>query len=456
MAAAFDPGAFPVLVALGNSLREMAGESMYAAGRELVRSGAVREATIAGTLAQAVVQGSTDYRVSLSFSRRANSVKAGCTCPAQRRRRMCKHVVAVCLLLLERPSAFTVLEPADIPKPAKTRRPRKSATKTDPETTRAKQRADGLAVVDRLLEELAASGAAGLGPEGLELVRSAAETVRVLKLRRLGNALLTLVHIVESGRAAEEPGEFADALRDVWMMRQMVGAHLEGRISLDAGTAASLIGKTWRASELERIGPLELVPVAEDHESDGEFRIQSVYHVDLLSGSLYVERLITPRGIRAKRLPSRRMRLHVPEAAIYPGLPPHRIQILREERAPLRRCDVGQVVALAGTSVASLHQELRERMTLPFASPELPVLFRPSALLVEPSRVIARDDAGQAVDILWPTTWSRQLPAILPEAPSQVALVGLAGLSDRGPVIQCLSLVGSLRWGNGPSYPEMS
>ncbi len=452
--ASFDPTAYPALVALGQRLRELAGDSIYEAGREIALRRAIRGATITGTTATAIVDGTTAYEVTVAFTRRAKSAKVGCTCPASRRSRLCKHIVAVCVVLLEQPGLFAVQEPATVPKPPRARTSRSRAPKGDPEATRAAQRGAGLVLVDRLLEELTASGAAGIGAEGISLVRSAAETVRVLKLRRLGNALMALSHLIASGRAESSPRECAALLREIWIARQLLGAHGEQRAALDPMLVESLIGKTWRVSELPRVGPLELIAVASDASSDGEFEIDSRYYCDLPSGDLYVERQITPCGIRKRPMPARRLRLLVAEAAVYPGLPPRRIQIVQTERAALRPKDIERVLEHAATSIDSLCQSLHTWLARPFAMPRPLALFRPAAMFHHNSRIVAADSAGRALAIRWPASWTRQVAGVLPEAPERLALAGLLGLGADGPELDCLSLIGDLRWQHGPVFPD--
>ncbi len=453
--ASFDPAAYPALVALGQQLRDLAGDATYNAGRELVLRKVIQEATISGTTATAVVTGTTQYQVTVAFSRRAKSAKVGCTCPASRRSRLCKHIVAVTVLLLEQPGAFAVRQQASVPKPPRPRPSRSARPKGDPEATRAAQREAGLTLVDRLLEELAASGAAGLGAEGVSLLRSTAETIRVLKLRRLGNALMALSHLIASGDAETHPSQCATLLQEIWLARQLLGAHVEQRAALEPALVESLIGKTWRASELPRTGPLELVAVASDSTDDGEFEVDSRYFCDLASGALYVERQITPCGIRKRPVPLRRLRLLVAEAAVYPGLPPHRIQVLRAERAALRPGDIERILSHAATSIASLTQQLQAWLALPFPMPRPLALFRPAALFVHGSRIIATDSAGHAVAVAWPPSWTRQVQGVLPPAPGRYALAGLVGLAADGPELQCLSLVGDLRWQHGPVFPDL-
>src|SRR5215217_8853438 len=163
MSAAFDPLRHAALLALGERLRELAGETAYGAGRDYLRRGMLKEGTIAGALARAAVSGSTDYQVAVAFS---TDVTVTCTCPAHRRKKYCKHVVAVCVALLEQPKLFRVVEQVEIPTVAPAgRKRREGPAKQRAEELKAEQRQAGLVLVDRLLEDIAAGGVAALGRE---------------------------------------------------------------------------------------------------------------------------------------------------------------------------------------------------------------------------------------------------------------------------------------------------
>ena len=231
------------------------------------------------------MKGSTDYRVTVAFPS-VETTKVTCTCPAHRRNKYCKHVVAVCTALVEQPAAFSVIDALPEPPSAKKAAPRKrgaaAAAKTDP----AEMRAAGLGVLDRLLTELADGGLAQLGPEKAALIEQCAELVRALKLRRLGNLLMQLQRAiaepgllaspnlsallaaapasVPGGLAAAVRGGLADAdtrrgaafarlLLDLYLCRAATGAQLEGKVALDPRLAEDLVGKTWRAEELEPV-----------------------------------------------------------------------------------------------------------------------------------------------------------------------------------------------------------
>jgi SWIM zinc finger len=450
----FDPTLHPSLVAFGERIRELAGESAYAAGRDYFRTGAVMDGTVIGAVAEAVVKGSTEYRVSIGFEGEA---KVACTCPAHRRKRTCKHVVALCAALLEQPAAFRVVARAVIPKaePAP-RKKRDGSVKQRAAALKAEQQTAGLALVDRLLDELAAGGVAALGREQLALLAAAAETVRGLKLRHLGNLLMALRHLSEDGGdAGADPHRFAALLSAVSMTRQTLGAHAEGRIALEPVLAEELIGKTWRDRDLERIGGLELLPVTEQAADDGDFRVESTYLSDLATGELYVERRITPRGLRAPARPPRRLRLLVDEAGFYPGESPRRIKLIRVRRAPLTLGDVDRVLARAVDDVAEVRRRLIACLQQPFAASEVAVVFRPSFLVVRGERAGATDARGGLLSLGWPVGWTRQAFGLLPGEPGRFALVGLAGLGEDGLSLRCLGIVGALRWANGPTFPEL-
>ncbi|HEY7036865.1 MAG TPA: hypothetical protein VH482_36390 [Thermomicrobiales bacterium] len=455
MAAAFDPSRYQALLALGERLRELAGDTAYGAGRDYLRQGMIKDGTVTGLVARAVVSGSTDYQVTISFD---GEVKVICTCPAHRRKRHCKHVVAVCVALLEQPKHFRIVAQAEIPQVAPAgRKRREGVSKQRAEALKLEQRRAGLILVDRLLDEIAAGGAGALGREQVALLTSAAETVRALKLRRLGNRLMALRHFAaDGGQTAGDPARFAALLTDICVTRQVLGAYLDGTSGFDPALAEELVGKTWRERELARLTDLELMAVAEDVNDDGEFRIESTYLVDLPTGEVYVERQITPRGLRGERRPPRRLRLFVDEAGVYPGEAPRRLKLLRVRRASVSVADVRRIVERAVDEVAEIRRRLIERVAMPVGAPELAVVFRPEALVAQGDRIAATDRHGRALPLDWPAAWSKHALGILPDRAGGYALVGLAGLGDHGPELRCLGIVGELRWANGPTYPDLA
>src|SRR5262249_9736772 len=154
----FEPMAHPTLADLTDRLRGLAGDAAYKTGRDYLKKGAVKSSVVAGTTAFAMVSGSTDYRVSVTFG---GDPKVSYTCPAHRRSKFCKHVVALCVALVERPSEFGVTEAApEAPKPQRAKKDGALPAVAPP----TEARSAGLETVDRLLDALAADGLVGLGP----------------------------------------------------------------------------------------------------------------------------------------------------------------------------------------------------------------------------------------------------------------------------------------------------
>lgn len=107
-------------------------------------------------------------------------------CPAHRRIKFCKHVVAVCAALLEQPATFSILDSLpDPPAPAAKKKVARASGGAKAKAEPAAQRAAGLEVLDRLLLELADGGLMALSAEKSQLIAQCAELVRALKLRRL-------------------------------------------------------------------------------------------------------------------------------------------------------------------------------------------------------------------------------------------------------------------------------
>lgn len=452
MATPFEPSAHPPLTDLGSRLRELAGDASYLAGRDYLRKGLVKQGTVAGTTSYATVAGSTDYRVSIAF---ADEPKVTCTCPAHRRNKFCKHVVAVCIALLERPGDFVVVEPSpevQQPKPKRRTAARRGAGKAQ----RAEMRAAGLETVDRLLEELADGGLMGIGPEKVSLLESTGELVRALKLRRMGNLVLTLQRAASQQRGATlEQRAFANLLVDLYLTRRAVGAHLEEQLVLDPRLGEDLLGKTWREDDLEPVAGLELVELAYTRADDGEFLIETSYLVDLADGTIYAEKQIVPLRLSGTSKTIHRHRLLVDEAGLYPGVPPRRIRLQRVRRAPLSVDDIDRLLARAVDSVPELRRRLVERLQVPFGPLEVAVLFRPTVLVTRGQSVAALDGEGHFLALDWPDPWSRDLPSLLPES-GAYALFGLLRLDEFGVRLDCLSVVSdALRWGHGPIYPDV-
>ena len=105
--ARFDANAYPSLLQLIERLRELSGDAAHRAGRDYLRGTSLTQGAVAGSIASAVVIGTTEYRVTLNFE---TEPVPSCTCPANRRNKYCKHVVAICLALVEKPDLFTIVE----------------------------------------------------------------------------------------------------------------------------------------------------------------------------------------------------------------------------------------------------------------------------------------------------------------------------------------------------------
>ena len=457
MAAPFDPASYPALTQLGVGLRSLAGDASYAAGRDYLRKGLVKHGAVAvseaGVTAYATVSGSTDYRVSVSLG--AADAKVTCTCPAHRRNKYCKHVVALCVALGERAGDFAVGEAPPEAQAAPKRAPRAKGTKrakaSDP--SEAERRESGLTTVDRLLDELADGGLAGLGPDKVALLSRAADLVRALKLRRLGNLLMALRHAAVRDRASLEGGGFARLLADLYTTRRATGAHLAGAAQMDAELAEDLLGRTWRDDELEPVGGLALLEVGATRADDGEFRVETSYLADMATGKLYAERQITPSRLRAQPKARHRHLLAVEHALLFPGTATRRIRLQRFRHEPLTAEDVSRLVARLPASAAHARAALVERLSEPFGATEAPVVFCPAALLMREGRRSAVDAAGHALELECAPRWLEGLAPLLPQA-GEYALFGVMRLADDGPRLHCVSAVsGAFAWSDGPLYP---
>jgi hypothetical protein len=437
----FDPAAHPGLVTLGGDLRQLAGDAAYRAGLEYLRKGLVAQGSVAGTTAYATVSGSTNYRVSVSFG---DAAKVTCTCPAHRRSKFCKHVVAVCAALLEQPAAFVEVEPAAEPPPQERPRAKRAARSRGPSVEEL--RAAGLATVDKLIDDLASEGLLGLGSDKVALLDSAAELVRALKLRRLGNLVFALQRAASARGQHLEADAFADLLIDLYLTQRASAAHLTGQAELEPQLAEDLIGKTWRAEELEAMSaPIETMEVAFTVESDGEFRIETSYLAELGTGTVYERSAPKPRY---------RSRTILEETRLYPGAPPRRVRVGRARQVDLQAKHVDGLVARAETTVEELRRRVAEREAIPFGAPPVVALFSPAALLVRDGTLAASGDGTELLVLDWPAHSRGEMMGLLP-SDGRFALFGHVRLGRSGLEMACLSAVSSgLQWGRGPVFPE--
>ncbi|MFN8557742.1 MAG: SWIM zinc finger family protein [Dehalococcoidia bacterium] len=443
----FDPTAFPSLAGLGDRLRGLAGDGAYAAGRDYFRRLQVGHAVVAGATAHATVTGASEYRVSVAFG---GEVTPSCTCPAHRRNRFCKHVVAVCTALVERPERFTVREgaPESPPRPVG-RGGAARKGKGEKKDAAGATRAVGLETVDRVLEELAAGGLMTLGPDKVALLGGAGELVRALKLRRLGNGILALERAATADPAgAIDGGRFAALLMDLHLTRRASSAVLDGVAAIDPRLAEDLLGKTWREADLEPVTGLELVELYREVRRESEFTIESVHLADVATGAIYVERQIAPHRRFA---PAAQRRLLLTDAArLYPVVAPRRIRLgaVRPGCSPPPTSSDWWSAPLPRWSTCAGWWP--ERLCLPFRTPA-PALFRPAARARD-DRFGATDRDGGFVALAWPAAWRKDMPALLPEA-GRYALAGAVDGEGARPVFRCHAVVGALRWGDGAVYP---
>jgi len=443
----FDPGAHPNLTDLMTQLPELAGAAAFREGTVYFAKGLVQQTTVGGASAYATVKGSADYRVSVGFG---DPVKVTCTCPAHRRNRHCKHVVALCTALVQSPETFTVVEaPAEEPaKPEK--RPRAPRTnKGAPQT--AELRAAGLDVVDRLLAELADGGLLALGPEKASLIAQAGELARALKLRRLGNLIVRLQDAVPAtGGVGLDETAFAHLLVELELTRRASAASLRGDVALDPALAEDLLGKTWREDDLEPITALDLIAVGFRTVRDREFVVETAYLSDLRDGSLYAEKAITPaRMWRGRRgMAPARLRLTVAEAGLYPGPAPRRIRLKRWERAPLTADLIRGLVDRAKADYSELPRRCGERLAVPVADADVVALVRAERIGQDAGHVYAVDARGIALPLQWPSRAPADVPACL-RSDGPVGIFGLVHAGQGHVALEVLSVIGDRLAGGG-------
>jgi len=95
-----------------NEIKQRASAQSYQLGTQLYIQGKVRGLSVAGNTVTAIVSGQHDYHVTLvkDESLQGEPIQVSCSCPAAEYQDVCKHAVAVALLLENTPVSERVNE----------------------------------------------------------------------------------------------------------------------------------------------------------------------------------------------------------------------------------------------------------------------------------------------------------------------------------------------------------
>jgi len=338
--------------------------------------------------------GSKPYQVSVEL--RGGTWVPKCTCPAQRRRPFCKHVVATLIAWVRAPERFVMRAAPAVPPPVESRARRASRPKSDARQVQM----EGLDKVEALLVELATYGLLSLTEAHVTRVNDLAHTVESHKLRRLARLVGRIGGMLQAAIQSAQPLDetaYAELLGDAWLTAQATRRALSDP-SADPTFLDELIGKTWREGDLERRERVRLLELAyETITLDTGFIVDTSYLLALDDGVLYTEKQIVPVQLKKQpRKPSYSGRLEG-SIGLYPGAAPRRIKLLQVTETPPTADDWQQVLAHAERSTANLFRQFQAAVADPLAPAEGYALFAPARFLGDGGQIYLLDAEGQAI-----------------------------------------------------------
>ena len=339
------------------------------------------------------------YRVSIAFDDRGGA-RGRCTCIAARSRPFCKHAAGLLVAWSQAPASFAVAEgpPPGAEEAGGIKRRAVRTGKTDPA---ALMRA-GIARVETMVRDLAATGVASITGSRVDEMRTVAGGLRESGLRRLAARTLELASVVEPSarQAAIDAGRFAEVMCDALLTARKLEKHLGGE-ELEARYVEELIGKTWRKGDREPVSGLELVEYAFSvRRTPDDFVIRESRFLDLAGGGHYSEKQILPAMIarRSTPKPSRAGAvLREVAASAYPGFAPRRLDLEQHAAAPLDAAALEALVARALPDVGAALAAFQEHRRDVFAPDRLPVAVRVDRMLASGARGRWLDAGGNAL-----------------------------------------------------------
>jgi uncharacterized Zn finger protein len=366
-------------------------------GQKYFAAGEVQDRFRTETTVFAIVKGSKEYRV--SFRMGDEKPETHCTCPAYRRNKFCKHVVATLIAWVKEADTFIRMEENALESKKeqfKTKRERKKKSDKDGLINQ------GLDLVEKLVQEIGNRGFSMVSEESVGTLQELSEFVKSHKLRRLGNLLTELREELRSGN---DPHRIFRLLSDAWFTASAIRKAKSGEWK-NADSLDELIGKTWRKNELEPVKGLALLELAymAEHLKSG-FKVETSVFVDLKSGAFFTEKQITPRRISAQPKRSYSGVLEVAEGYLYPGREPRRIKLEQFVERSVQPDDVAACFPFAATHASQLYEKVREDRSFLFPQSELFILFRPHEVLQRKKEYLAVDESGKSVPLLFPAGW---------------------------------------------------
>jgi hypothetical protein len=336
------------------------------------------------------------YKVSITLSE--STVTGRCTCMAARSRPFCKHASALLVAWARAPEAFAV---SDRPPPDETRKKKEvKRGKVSNETLGQ----TGVTQVATLVRELAVAGVASVPEARIIQMRSLGENLRELKLRRLSGRTVALSNsLAESALdpATLDPLEYTGSVADMLLTARKLERHFQGE-PLEPKHVEELIGKTWRKTDRTPVENLQIFEYAFFHrETADNFIIRESRFFDVLSGTHYSEKQIIPAMIAKRTEPKKSHAGRVLAGArgtVYPGWPPHRLELVSVGEAfPLAAPVLEAAVAAAHANIGSALTAFQAHKKDIFAPERLPLAIRAESVLATGRRALLADHQDQAL-----------------------------------------------------------
>jgi hypothetical protein len=309
-------------------------------------------------------------------------------------------------------SQVSTAEPT--PSILKTQRSTSPTAERTPRARKAAAQREGLALLEKLLLDLAAAGQ-WFRAERLELLERQS---RQLADAYLPQARTTLRRLVQLGRrtdlTAEQRSSMAcELIGRLWATVQVGSRYLEGTLAGEEATEAEavveeVLGKSWQLKELRARGyfrqNLDLLELAYERFDDEvtDLRVEVSFLVGLSDGAVFRAVNYRPRKAlqHTRELPSYTQPLHLSEAAVYPGFLTRRIRWApgAERLLPPRLATLRQAHAVAQADFAKVLGDFRRQVKHPLASREAVVLLRCQLIGTLGDRVILVDAQGHRLE----------------------------------------------------------
>ncbi|SFI90161.1 SWIM zinc finger family protein [Thermoflavimicrobium dichotomicum] len=374
-------------------VKEWTDAKSFKNGEKYFTKGEVQARTHTSSAIFAKVTGSKNYQVSIRFQEK--KLETHCTCPAYRRNKYCKHVVAALIAWIQEPDSFALIDDQQLEE-----RKEQFKTKKKKKTKKEKEQlmAEGLDLVEKLIMEITHQGFDMVSEQTIATFSELSEFVKSYKLRRLGHLLTELKEELQTDRNARR---IIQLLGDCWFTVAAIRKHLNGELT-DKAMLDELVGKTWRKTELEKVERLILLELGyEVQKLKSGFKVETSIFIDLEQGSLFTEKQITPLKVKSvSPKTSYHQMIEVNEAYLYPGREPRRIKLESFTVRGLTDQDVESLSRFALTSLDQIVRQVQANDAYLFPHPDHYVLFQPKRVIEKDHQIYLVDENGQIYPLM--------------------------------------------------------